>query len=105
VFERHFRCRLILFQFTHPAKKPQERRELASLDISPVFRGDSASPIEPFVLDKFLGNPGANFSFGLGIGTALIVERRTEEALDLPAHAEAFVRVDRIDVKFTGHTG
>lgn len=104
VFEKHFRCRLILFQFTHPAKNPQERRELASLDIRPIFHGESTPRIEPFVLDKFLGNPGANFSFGLGIGTALIVERHTDQVLELPVHAEAFVRVDSMDVKFIGHT-
>ena len=102
VFQKHFRCRLVLFQFTHPAKNPQQRRELASVEIRPAFRNESVPQFESFVLDKFLGNPGANFSFGLGIGTAVIIERITAGALDLAAHADAFLRLDRVDVRFEG---
>ena len=50
--------------------------------------------------------PGAcaNFSFGLGIGVAVIVERATDAALDLPAAASAFLSVQQVDVKFEGLT-
>jgi hypothetical protein len=106
VFQKHFRCRLTLFQFTTSAKNPEQRRELASLEIRPAYRAESDSPFESFVLDQLLGNAqlGANFSFGLGIGVAVIVERTTEAALDLPAAAAAFLSVQKLDVKFEGLT-
>lgn len=103
VFLKHFRLRLVIFQFTQGTKNPAQRRDLASLDIRPVFHDEPGAKIEPLVLDKFLGNPGANFTFGLGIGTALLVERTTDGPLDVPTRAEAFVRVERVDVKFEGH--
>jgi hypothetical protein len=105
VFQKNFRCRLMIFQYTEPAKDPQQRRELATLEIRPAFRGDASSKCETFVLEKFLGNPGANFSFGLGIGTAVIVERASGGALELPRHAQAFVSINRVDVKFEGQVG
>jgi hypothetical protein len=106
VFQKHFRCRLTLFQFATPAKNPAQRRELASLEIRPVFRAEANSPFEAFELDKMLGNPqlGANFTFGLGIGVAVVVERATDAALDLPAAASAFLSVQQIEVKFEGLT-
>lgn len=102
VFQKHFRCKLVIFQFTHPGKNPQQHKELASVEIRAEYRPTAGSNLPTFVLDKFLGNPGANFSFGLGIGTAVLVDRRTPGALDLPDHAEAYLRVHRIDVTFEG---
>lgn len=106
VFQKHFRCRLTLFQFTTPTKNPQQRLELASLEIRPAFRAELDAPGESYVLDKPLGHPqlGANFSFGLGIGVAVIVERATDGALELPAAASAFIGVQQMDVKFEGFT-
>ena len=106
VFQKHFRCRLTLFQFTTPAKNPAQRRELASLEIRPAFRAEANSPFESIELDKLLGNAqlGANFSFGLGIGVAIVVERATDAALDLPAAASAFLCIQQVDVKFEGLT-
>jgi Protein of unknown function (DUF1501) len=106
VFQKHFRCRLTLFQFTKPDKNPTHRQELASMEIRPAFGADSDSRFEPFVLDKILGHAqlGANFSFGLGIGVAVILERVTAGALDLPAAASAYVSIQKVDVKFDGFT-
>jgi len=106
VFQKHFRCRLTLFQFTTAAKNPEQQRELASLEIRPAYRGEPDSPFESFSIKKLLGNPqlGANFSFGLGIGVAVIVERATDVPLDLPAASSAFVSVRQVDVKFEGLT-
>ena len=101
-FQRHFRCRLVIFQFTESAKNPRQHRELASLEFCPVFRDAAVPGSESFALDKFLGNPGGNFSFGLGIGLAILVERSTDGGLDLPAHSDAYLVVERVDVKFEG---
>ena len=104
VFQKHFRCRLEIFQYLQPDKNARHRRELAALEIRPDFRNGAISHWDQFVLDKYLGNPGANFSFGLGIGVAVIVERKTDGPLDLPAHASAYLRVDRVDVEFEGQS-
>lgn len=102
VFQKHFRCRLTLFQFTEPTKSAAQRRELAAVEIRPVFQPGSTSNRETFVLEKYLGTPGGNFSFGLGIGVAIIVDRITEGPLELPARAAAFLRVDHAEVVFQG---
>ncbi len=102
VFQKNFRCRLEIFQYLQPAKNPQQRRELASTEIRPSFRNETISSSDPFVLEKYLGNPGANFSFGLGIGMAVIVERSTDGPLNLPPRTDAYLRIDRVDVRFEG---
>jgi hypothetical protein len=102
VFQKHFRCRLEIFQYLQSAKNAEQRRELASIEIHPAFRNETMSQLDSFVLDKYLGNPGANFSFGLGIGIAILVERSTDGPLDLPPRADAYLRIDRVDVKFEG---
>ncbi|MCY2966150.1 MAG: hypothetical protein NT069_21390, partial [Planctomycetota bacterium] len=102
VFLKNFRCRLCLFQFTEPAKSAKNRRELATVDFRPTFHPESSTGFETFVVEKYLGTPGGNFSFGLGIGMAVIVERSTPGVLDLPAHAAAFLRVDEATVRFEG---
>src|SRR5262245_43602560 len=48
---------------------------------------------------KFLGNLGGKFSFGLGIGVAVVVERTAAGAIELPARAQAYVRLKLVDLK------
>ena len=48
-------------------------------------------------------NPGSNFSFGRGLGVAVIVEQIGDGPLELPAGPlAAYVRVQRIDLAFAG---
>ena len=104
-FLKHLRCRLTLFRFNEPSKSALQRTELASIEFAPTWL-DAAQPNwQTITLEKHLAPAalGANFSFGLGIGVALIVERKTEGPVPVAADlGDAFVRVQRIDVEFRG---
>lgn len=59
-----------------------------------------AVPLEKQLAPAVLG---ANFSFGLGIGVAILIERKTDGPLNIAAElGAAFPRVQRIDVDFRG---
>ena len=105
VFLRHFRARLTLFQFLNRSKTPLERRELASIDVRPSFQAAGSFDFETFELDKLLANAefGMNFSFGLGIGVAVILERETDRELPAVQHAgqhQAMIRIKSITLEF-----
>lgn len=106
LFTNHFRCRLVMFQFSHPSKSAIHRQELASVEFSPTFVNDLDQAAWSVIsLEKRMAPvPGVNFTFGLGIGVALIVERKTEGTISLNAATSeaAFLRVKRIDVDFKG---
>ena len=57
-----------------------------------------------FEFTKLFENPaaGANFSFGLGLGVALLVEKTSTVPLSLPAGQRALIRVDDFQLEFIG---
>jgi hypothetical protein len=95
-----------MFQFSHPSKSAAQRKELASVEFSPTYAEDTGQQSwQTVVLEKRMAPvPGVNFTFGLGIGVAVIVERKTDEANTVVAFppGSGFVRVKRIDVEFKG---
>ncbi len=111
-FERlvvnQFRCRLIFFRFAQPTKSARDRTELASMEFVPTFgdglteaHPDSGQPIQ--LEAQLAPTPGVNFTFGLGIGIAVIVEQKTTAPLVLPSNSQsAFIRLQRIDLNFEG---
>jgi hypothetical protein len=103
-FLKHFTCRLQFFQFTTPAKIATERKELASIPFVPRFFDDGQAGFDRFELEKVFENPnpGGNFSFGLGLGAAIILEKTSDGILTVPANAAAFLRIDDVTVEFTG---
>jgi len=107
VFSKHFTTRLVFFQYTDRAKRPTERRELASVVISPKF-GTGGKPVfEDFTLTKQFVNPtpGGNFSFGLGLGVAVIVEKTSPGQFELRAGANdqaAGIRIRQVALEFRG---
>lgn len=104
-FLKHFRCRLTLFRFNEASKSILKRTELASVEFTPAWLDAKQPTWQTITLEKQLAPAalGANFSFGLGIGVALIVERKTEGPVVVSADlGAAFVRVQRIDVEFRG---
>ena len=109
VFLENFRIRLALFQFTDHSQIPLERRELASVEVRPAFRALGSSSFQTFELEKLLANAefGMNFSFGVGIGVAVIVERSTVGPLSLPSYTgphQAMLRIKTIDLEFQPKT-
>ena len=62
-----------------------------------------------FTFEKLLDSnkPGSNFSTGLGLGVAVVVERASSGKLELPAGdmpQRAFLRIDNAEVEFTSRT-
>jgi hypothetical protein len=107
VFLKHFATRLVFFQYTDKAKKPTQRRETASVSITPKLRSENSSAFQEFTLTKQFINPtpGGNFSFGLGMGVAIIVEKTSPGMLQLPAGESgqrALIRINSVDLVFQG---
>jgi hypothetical protein len=99
VFVPNFRVRVQFFQFTERTKCALNRRELAGVDVVPKFAA-GADDWQTVELAKEFFNPnlGANFSFGLGLGIAVVVERSTTGPLEFPAGNE-FLGVEVADVR------
>ena len=103
VFLKQFAFRLQFFQFTTKAKLATERKELASMTFVPRF-AEQPKDYEIFTLEKVFENPspGGNFSFGLGMGIAIIIEKTAEGVLTVPATEMAVLQIDDVAVEFTG---
>jgi hypothetical protein len=105
VFLKQFTCKLLLFEYTDPAKKATARKEHIALTFAPNWCEASAPRFEAVELTREFVNPtpGSNFSFGRGLGVAILVEKTGDAPLDLPPKPlTAFVRVKQIDLQFTG---
>ncbi len=104
VFLNQFRTKLIFFQFTESEKSPQHRTELAAMTIQPKFSETASENIQEFVLSKNFVNPkaGSNFSFGLGLGVAVVVEKTSPGNLMLDEKESAFIRIDELQLDFAG---
>jgi len=100
---KHCSCKLSFFQYGDVSKKATNRRELASATIPPRWTPASAQA-EVFELSKEFINPtpGANFSFGPGLGIAITLEKTSDEAWELPAGKWAAVAVKQVDLEFRG---
>ena len=107
MFLKHFTCRLVFFQYTDKAKRPTERSELATMTFTPKFCEGNTVAFESFNLTRQFLNatPGANFSFGLGLGVAVIVAKTSPDTLQLRAETadvSAFIRVGEVSLQFGG---
>jgi hypothetical protein len=104
-FARHFTCKLVLFEYTDPAKKATIRKEHVTANFAPKWCDTSAPLYEPVELTKEFVHPtpGNNFSFGRGLGVAIVVEKVGDAPLELPARPlTAFLRVKHVELTFTG---
>ncbi len=108
VFLKHFTCRLAFYQYANPAKKLAERRELASITFQPKFvELGKLLAFERVKLSKLFANPtpGANHSFGAGLGVGVYVEKTTPDTVDLKFDhdpPQAYIVIDRVDLVFAG---
>ncbi len=107
VFAKQFSCRLVFFQFADQAKSPAKRKELASLPFHPKFAADDSAEFQLVEMEKnFVNpNPGQNFSFGSGLGVAIIVEKTSEGVVELTgesAPCHAYVRIGEVTLDFNG---
>jgi hypothetical protein len=98
----HFTCRLVLFGYRDLAKDPTKgMREFASLPLRPEF-ADTAAGYQKVTLSRKLRSQddGAN-EIEMGVGVAVLLERRTPGELVVPAGSRAFLRIDDVEVSFT----
>jgi hypothetical protein len=105
VFLKQFTCKLALFEYTDPAKKATARKEHVAATFAPRWCEAALPQYEPVELTKEFLNPtpGANFSFGRGLGVAIIVEKTGDGRLELPAKPlTALVRVKHVELTFQG---
>ena len=107
VFRKHFTCRLAFFQYLEKEKHATERKEFASIEFTPLFRDEKTKGLQEFQLVKRFENlnPGQNFSFGLGLGVAILIEKTSEGTLELAADgrpSQAMVRIEGVDLQFMG---
>jgi hypothetical protein len=105
VFAKNFTVKLQFYQYTDAAKSPLQRRELGSLTVQPPY-AEPGGKVEEYTLEKVFENPsaGANFSFGLGMGVAVIIEKTSDAPLELPADCpnRAHIRVHELTLDFAG---
>jgi hypothetical protein len=105
VFLKHFTCKLILFQYTDPAKKATARQEHIAVNFVPKWCDAAAPRYEPVELTKDFVHPtpGSNFSFGRGLGIGIVVEKTSDGPLELPARPlSAWLRVKHVELTFQG---
>lgn len=108
VFEQNFRnrfgCRLSFFQFKSQLKKPDERTELATKTIELQFSDEDAEEWQSVELTKRFANstPGANFSFGSGMGILIQVAHVSKTPTECTAGEWAHIRIADVKLNFTG---
>ena len=105
-FLRQFTCRVSFYQYTSQQKTLAATRPLASLDFDPQL-SETADNWQTIELVKQFVNPrpGANFSFGAGMGVMIEVTRRGNQPLQLPAPPQAqsaAIRVANVSLEFLG---
>ena len=99
-FPKHFACRLEMFQYTEGTKNASNRKELAAMEVQPAFAANDEGLVTFELTKEFLNpSPGANFSFGLGMGIAVIVEKKSEGPLELAPGTSPLARIRIADVR------
>ena len=104
VFLKHFACRLEIFAFRDMKKNHTERRPFASVEFKPPWSESGKPNYERFEVSVTLRSQddGANET-NLGIGVAVIVEKKTPGTLELPldgASPGMLIRIDDVEMVF-----
>lgn len=103
VLRKQFTCRLIFYQYKNQAKSVLERLELAAIMFDPHF-GETFETVE--LRKRFANpNPGQNFSFGNGLGVAIVLEKSPTSVLTIcasPTPQQAYIEVEAVRLAFEG---
>jgi hypothetical protein len=102
IFRKHFTCRLVIYRHTEPTKSPLKRQEVVALPLQPEFSEGDTPHYRKFTLAQLLDSrvPNVNFTVGLGLGVAVLVEKTTPGNLEIPAGKQAFLRIDDVELIF-----
>jgi hypothetical protein len=103
VFLKHFACRLSIFSFVDLKKNHAEQRPFATVEMQPPWSKPGQPNYDRFEVSVTLRSQdgGANQT-DLGIGVAVIVEKKTPGPLQLPGAGAAFIRIDDVEFSFDG---
>lgn len=104
VFQKHFTCRLVFFQFNAQTKRVNESRELASTTIDLEPPENNSNTWQTVELSKtFVNpNPGSNFSFGAGMGVSIQLIKSSSGSLSIAPTDRAFLRIVDVELDFLG---
>ena len=105
VWEQHFTCRLVIFGYADAQQHPQRIIEFASQKFTPPFAGPFEANYRQFSVTARLEsqNGGAN-QLQHGVGVAVIVEKTSLGALDVPGggpRSQGVIRIDDVRLDFT----
>jgi hypothetical protein len=97
MFRQHFTCRLLIYRHTEATKNPLKGQQVETVTFQPEFE-----KYQKFEMTKLADSPkpGTNFTVGLGLGVAVIVEKTSPGKLELPAGTRAFLRIDDVELIF-----
>ncbi len=100
-FQKHFRCRLVLFGYQELTKNALKgRRDFATVEFKPI-RATAASDYQTVSLTQKLRSQESGASeIEMGVGLAILIERITAGDLTIPAGSRAMVCVDDVVVEF-----
>ena len=93
----NFRCRLVLFGYGDLSKDPTKgRREFESVVLTPAF-GEYQKVT---LTRKLRSQDGGASEIEMGVGVAILLEKKTPGAFAVPAGRRAFIRVDDVTCEF-----
>ncbi|HTI50030.1 MAG TPA: DUF1501 domain-containing protein [Planctomycetaceae bacterium] len=101
-FARNFSCRLVLFGYRELAKNPWNGfREYATVPIPLVGPEVSTATYRSISLtQKLRSQDGGAAEIEMGVGIAVILERKSPGELAIPAGTRAFVQIDDVALEF-----
>ena len=103
LLSKHCTYKLSFFQYGDASKKATNRRDLAALSVVPHWALPTGPPDTFELVKEFINpTPGANFSFGPGLGIAISLEKTSDDAFELPAGKFAAVAIQKVELEFQG---
>ena len=98
LFLEQFRCRAVLFGYRNLDKDPTKGwREFAAVPIEPLF-GDTIQTVK--LTRKLRSQDDGASEIEMGVGLAIVAERKTAGPLDVSAGRRAFLCVDAVQFEF-----
>jgi hypothetical protein len=99
-FLKHFSCKLAIFAFLDLQKNHTQHRPFATVEFQPAWSEAGKPNYERFeVSAKLRSQDDGAGETNMGIGVGILVARKSEGPLELPA-GSAFVRIDDVELVF-----
>jgi len=105
VWLRNFTSRLVIFGFADKNKDPRRLVEFASVEFAPPFAGADAADYQKYSVSVRIESQNAGAAkIDKGVGVAVIVEKTSPGALDVPSggpRSQGLIRIDDATLDFT----